>query len=153
MSWLSDLFGSNDTQYPITKENMEKQIKCFDKLISIFSTSQELIATGGGRSEKMASVTLTYKSVFAYVYENKFKYGKGIQFFDTDSTKGHYIMISNGLESPQYHNIMRGLPSNWNDLMVTVNIMKTIPGDKEKLSAISNTIDEITSSIKILSTL
>jgi hypothetical protein len=134
---------------PVSESETTGQMLAFDKLAEIFLSSPILQSTGMGRCEKMASAILSYKCIFAYLFEHEFKFGEASNFIK-ENEKIRYILTSQGLtQSESRKGILLNLPSNWQDILKTISILRM--AEPDKISQIQDDIDGITKTINILS--
>lgn len=133
----------------ISKGELEKQIRALDKLSQIFRNSPFLNAQGMGRSEKMASILVSYKCIFAYFYGVVYDYGDPLQFFGNDDDM-RFVLTTTAIEQPgNRSNILRALPANWQDTMKVVDSLRI--AEPAEFDAIQSEIDGIGRSISIFS--
>ena len=133
----------------ISKDELEKQIRALDRLSQIFRNSPFLKVQGAGRSEKMASVLVSYKCIFAYFYGTVYDYGDPLQFIGKDEGI-RFLLTTQGLEQPATRgNILRALPANWQDTMKVVDSLRI--AEPVEFDAIQSEIDGIGRSISIFS--
>ena len=149
---IFDLFKKKSSAADIGKEDLESQIHALDKLSTVFRNSPFLNAQGMGRSEKMASVLLSYKCIFAYFYGVVYDYGDPLPFFENnDSDDGlRFVLTTTAIENPATRgSILRELPSNWQD---TLNLITQLrKAEPWEFDAMQNEIDGIGKSIGIFS--
>ena len=146
-----DLFKKSSKEGAIPKQDLEKQIRAMESLAKVFLSSPILRSQGMGRSEKMASVLRSYKSIFAYFYSNVFRYGNIDSLLNQDEIF-RYQMVASGMSIPTNRAaFLRDLPSNWQDVLKVVNLIKI--AEPEGIAAIQSEIDAIGNSMLILSRL
>lgn len=144
---LFDFFKK--TLSPINSSDLAEQIRAFDKLSGIFLNSPTLKSTGMGRCEKMASVFVSYKCIFAYFFENEFKFGDALMFIK-ENEQLRYLLTVQGLTQPESRNgILKNLPSNWEDTLRTISILRM--AEPDSITRMQPYIDRITKTINILS--
>ena len=146
---LFDLFKKKSSAADIGKEELESQIRALDKLSKVFHNSPFLRAQGMGRSDKMASVLLSYKCIFVYFYGTVYDYGDPLQFIGNDEGR-RFILTTQGLEQPATRsNILSALPSNWQDTLNVITQLRR--AEPREFDALQDEIDGIGNSIGIFS--
>lgn len=146
-----DLFKKSSKEGAIPKQDLEKQIRAMESLAKVFLSSSILRSQGMGRSEKMASVLRSYKSIFAYFYSDEFKYGSVDSLLNQDE-RIRYQMVAVGMKNPTNRAaFLRDLPSNWQDVLKVVNLIKI--AEPKDISTIQSDIDAIGNTMLILSNL
>lgn len=149
----SALSTQKSTQtYPISKVNLEKQIKCLDNLGDIFFYSSALRATGVDRCEKMRSTFLSYKCILLHFYENVYNYGHAKEFLNDEGKIRYALTASNIPINYSSCDIVSTLPQNWPAILQSIAALKaSSESDYEKLAPFSVTINDITKSLEIIS--
>ena len=141
---------SSKTQIPVIERNvLLENIKTMGRLSEIFVNSSVLRRTGNGRCEKMQGVLCSYKCILVYLYENIYKYGNSSDcLLDAETT--HYMLVSVNL-SDKLDQILSNLSDNWNDILQSVNALKTDSSeDKEKLIQIDEYLNRVTKTMETL---
>ena len=144
----------NEQQHNVlTKEELIHLIKICDDIACFFRNSASLNRIGGGRSEKMYQIMMSYKCIFIYFYTKVFNYGKLFEFnMSPELSKRYEISENLVFSNPTSFSIcLAQLPINWKDVLTVFSSLELageVSGERnlfDEVKTLGSALDKISS--------
>lgn len=150
MGFLDFLKGSTESNYPVSKQELQSALNTMKKLDDIFFQSKILTALDG-RNRAMHSHMLSYRGMLAFIYEHDCHYGSHSEFISS-SEETHYTLVEIAMSDKSHRNkSVLSLPTNWKDVEQVIYALKLEKSDDaQKLTSLSSEIASLKSILQRL---